>query len=77
MVATQSLARNRGIGVFFTDIPDLGKQLRDRDLLAGIREEVWRQRLDFSFDAHADDLVDELRDAASGQHRFPPSSEGK
>ena len=65
VVATQSLARDRGIGVFFTDIPDLGKQLRDRDLLASVREEVWRQRMDFSFDAHADALVDVLRTATS------------
>ena len=61
MVATQKLARERGIGLFFTDIPDLARQLRDRDRLAGIREQVWAQRLDFSFDENADALVDFFR----------------
>jgi hypothetical protein len=61
VVATQELARERGLGLFFADIPDLARQLRDRDRLARIREQVWAQRLDFSFDAHADALVDFFR----------------
>jgi hypothetical protein len=61
VVATQELARERGIGLFFTDIPDLARQLHDRERLARIRERVWAQRLDFSFDAHADALVDFFR----------------
>jgi hypothetical protein len=65
-VATQTLVRERGLGVFFTDIPDLAWQLRDRERLAGIRAAVWAQRLEFSFDAHADSLVDFLRKVIAG-----------
>jgi hypothetical protein len=60
-VAARLLARDRGLGLFFGDIPDLAGQLRDREQLARIREQVWAQRLDFSFDAHADALVDFFR----------------
>ncbi len=57
VVATQTLVRDRGLGLFFTDIADLGRQLRDRELLARVRERVWAQREDFTFDAHADELA--------------------
>jgi glycosyltransferase involved in cell wall biosynthesis len=61
VVATQTLVRERGIGVLFRDIADLGAQLHDRQRLAALRERVWRQRTEFTFDAHADALVDFLR----------------
>jgi hypothetical protein len=61
LVATQTLARERGLGVFFDDVPGLGRQLRDRSRLAGIRERVWEQRLEVAFDTHADALVDFFR----------------
>jgi glycosyltransferase involved in cell wall biosynthesis len=61
VVATQTLVRDRGIGLFFRDIPHLAEQLRDRTAVARVRERVWAQRLDFSFDAHADALVDFFR----------------
>ncbi|MFP5347161.1 MAG: glycosyltransferase family 2 protein [Actinomycetes bacterium] len=57
LVATQTLARSAGLGLFFTDIPDLAAQLRDRERLAAVRERVWAQRHLFTFDAHADELV--------------------
>jgi Glycosyl transferase family 2 len=65
-VATQSLVRERGLGLFFTDIADLGRQLGERERLAAIRERVWAQRLDFTFDAHADGLVEVFRKAVAG-----------
>lgn len=61
LVATQTLVRERGLGLLFADIADLGRQLRDRERLAGVRERVWAAREDFTFDAHADALVDFLR----------------
>ena len=67
VVATQTLARERDLGVFFTDVADLARQLRDRDRLAAIRASVWRQRLDFSFDAHADTLLDVFRKAIAAR----------
>jgi hypothetical protein len=67
VVATQTLARERDLGLFFTDVPDLARQLRDRERLAAIRASVWRQRLDFSFDAHADALLDVFRKAIAAR----------
>jgi hypothetical protein len=61
VVATQTLVRARGLGLFFRDIPHLAQQLHDRAAVAQLRERVWAQRLDFSFDAQADALVDFLR----------------
>jgi len=61
VVATQTLARERGLGLLFRDIPELAEQLRDRQRMAELRERVWAQRGDFTFDAHADALVDFFR----------------
>lgn len=63
IVATQSLARDRGLGFFFRDMADLAAQLRDHYAVAKVREQVWAQRRDFTFDAHADALVALLRAA--------------
>jgi hypothetical protein len=65
VVATQTLVRERGIGLFFTSMPHLARQLRDRARVAEVRERVWAQRLDFSFDAHAEELLDVFRKAAT------------
>ena len=69
VVATQTLVRERGMGVFFRDIPDLAVQLRDRSRLAEVRERVWAQRLDFTFDAHADDLLAFFRSVVQAEQR--------
>jgi hypothetical protein len=66
LVATQTLARDHGLGVFFRDIPDLAAQLRDREQLAAIRGRVWDRRLDVAFDTHADALVDFFRKVIAG-----------
>jgi hypothetical protein len=57
VVATQSLAREREIGLFFTDVEHLAEQLHDRARLAGLQENAWRQRDEFTFDYHADRLI--------------------
>ncbi len=62
MVATQSLARERDLGLFWRDSDDLVAQLRDRDRMRSLAEGVWRQRADFTFDAHVDRLVRFLRE---------------
>jgi hypothetical protein len=61
VVASQSLARDLDLGVFFADAADLAAQLRDRQRMAALRESVWAHRAQFTFDAHADDLVDFFR----------------
>ncbi len=61
IVASQSLARERHLGLLFSDMEELGEQLRDRRRMDDVRESVWRQREEFTFDFHADRLVAFLR----------------
>ncbi|HEX2052250.1 MAG TPA: glycosyltransferase family A protein, partial [Actinomycetota bacterium] len=61
MVATQNLARERGLGLFWRDSDDLVTQLRDSQRMGALRENVWRQRSHFTFDAHVDRLVEFFR----------------
>ena len=62
VVATQSLVRERDIGLLFTAMDELATQLADRDRAHQLRDNVWRQRDDFTFDAHADRLVGFFRE---------------
>ncbi len=57
LVASQSLARERDLGLFWNDADDLVAQLKDSTRMAALHESVWRQRRDFTFDAHVDDLI--------------------
>ncbi len=57
IVATQTLARQRELGPFFTSIDDLAAQLQDQRRLETFRESVWSQRHTFMFDSHADGLI--------------------
>jgi len=57
IVASQSLARERHLGLLFSDMDELGEQLRDHRRMDCLRESVWRQREEFTFDFHADRLV--------------------
>jgi len=60
-MATQTLSRQRELGPLGADIPDLAAQLRDRARMARYRDSVWRQRHEFTFDHHADRLVEFFR----------------
>jgi glycosyltransferase involved in cell wall biosynthesis len=59
--ATHSLALKRDVGLFFSDAAQLANQLRDRARMAQLWENVWRQREEFTFDYHADELIDFFR----------------
>ncbi len=67
MVATQTVARQRDLGLFWRDTDDLVAQLRDGERMASLRDSVWGQRGDFTFDAHAGRLVDFLRRLLPGR----------
>jgi hypothetical protein len=62
-VAIQALAQERDLSVFYSSIPDLASQLRETDRMDRIRDSVWRQRDQFTFDAHADELIAFFRSA--------------
>ena len=60
VVAMQSLARQLDIGIYFTEVAGLGEQLSCAKMTQ-LRENVWCQREKFTFDYHADRLIDFLR----------------
>ena len=69
-VASQTLARERDLGVFYESIPDLAAQLRDQPRMQQIRDSVWQQRESFMFDTHADDLIAFFRQVIASAPRL-------
>jgi len=61
VVATQTLAQEFEIGLFLTDMQELRANLGDTKSMAELRANVWRHREKFTFDYHADRLVDFFR----------------
>lgn len=57
IVATQSIVQNFGLGLFFDTAEELSKQLRNKEQMQQLRQNVWQKRLLFSFDTHVDELV--------------------
>jgi len=64
VVASQSLLRERDLGVLWREPADLVAALTDRERMALLRKSVWSQREVFTFDAHVDELVAFLRSVA-------------
>ena len=64
-VAVQSLLRERDLGLAYTDAESLVTQLRDTARMSVLRESVWQQRGDFTFDAHVGELVSLFRSVLS------------
>jgi glycosyltransferase involved in cell wall biosynthesis len=65
--ATQSLARRFGISVFFRSVVELREQLGDKAEIARLQDNVWRQREQFTFDHHADELVAFFREVIASK----------
>jgi hypothetical protein len=57
LVATQTLARELGIGLFYRRLPELAERLRDRPALDGVQARVEATRERFCFDAHVPALL--------------------
>lgn len=68
IVASQSLGRQLDLSVLGEDMADIAAQLQDCARMERLREHVWRERDRFTFDAHADRLVDFFR-AVVARHR--------
>jgi hypothetical protein len=70
-VAIQSVGRELGVGLFFEDYEDLAAQLRDEATMASLRSNVATHAPTFTFDAHADRLLDlfsrAIADASRGR----------
>lgn len=67
LVAAQNLARQLDIGVFFRTIEQLRAQLADANQMAHLRQQVWQQRDLFTFDHHADRLIDFFHTVIAGK----------
>jgi glycosyltransferase involved in cell wall biosynthesis len=61
IVATQNLARDLDIGVFFGDMSGLANEMQNTARLESLRENVWHCRDRFTFDYHASELVEFFR----------------
>ncbi|HEV2581701.1 MAG TPA: hypothetical protein VGT44_12680, partial [Ktedonobacteraceae bacterium] len=61
VVATQSLARALDIGIFYQNAEQLIAQLHDQERMARLRRNIRRERERFTFDYHADTLIDFFR----------------
>ncbi len=57
IVATETLMRKFNMGIFFDSMDDLADQLMNKQKMNRIRENVWANREQFSFDNHAQGLV--------------------
>lgn len=71
IVAIQSLARRLGIGIAFERADDLAAQLRDEAGMERVRRSVAAQRAAFTFDHHADRLVDFFRQVIGRGQALP------
>ncbi|MDU1890065.1 MAG: glycosyltransferase family 2 protein [Dysgonomonas sp.] len=62
LVAMQSIVKHNNVGIFFKDMEDLGRQLKDFEYMNTLRENLMRQRYKFSFDYHLPDLISFFRE---------------
>jgi glycosyltransferase involved in cell wall biosynthesis len=67
IVATQTLVRERDLGLLFSSMDELGPLLRDGARMENLRANVWRLRQEFTFDFHADRLVAFFRQVIEGR----------
>jgi len=57
IVATQTLAREQDLSIFFNDMAELGAKLHDTGQLSRLQDHIWNIRERFTFDYHADALI--------------------
>ncbi|MFN2469495.1 MAG: glycosyltransferase family 2 protein [Gaiellaceae bacterium] len=67
LVATETLARDLGVGVLFRDAESLAFELHDRAAMDRRRESMWHARHQFAFDRHADELLSLFRRAIAAR----------
>lgn len=57
IAATHTLIEKWDMGIFFNSFDELGEKLRNKTRMSELRENVWKNRMIFSFDYHVNDLV--------------------
>jgi glycosyltransferase involved in cell wall biosynthesis len=58
MVAVQNLAKRLDVGVCYDSLKNIREVFEDREKHAQLRNNVWKQRAEFSFDHHVKKLTD-------------------
>lgn len=61
VVATQSICKELGIGIFFKEMNELADILSDKKYMMQIRENMWKHRMEFAFDSHVNAVVEFFR----------------
>jgi len=57
-VAIQSLSKKLKLGLFFDTMHELKQLLENDELMEEVRNSIWQQKHLFTFDYHADELID-------------------
>jgi len=60
-VAIQTLAKDLNLSLFFNNMAELKQLLQDRPFMMQLRNHVWEQRHLFTFDLHAEELINFFR----------------
>lgn len=61
IVATQTICKGLDIGVFFKDFNELGSVFGNKELMKKLRNNVWENRMKFTFDYHVPELIEFFR----------------
>ena len=71
IVAMQSLTQEQNLGIVYQDSEHLAEQLHDKENMMRLRASVWKQREQFTFDYHADRLINFFRRVIEQRHVSP------
>lgn len=61
IVATQNLSKKLDVGIFYTNIDNIGDCFTNGERTKEVRQNLWDQRLSFSFDSHVAAFTDFLQ----------------
>ena len=58
IVATQTICKELGNGIFFRDMRELAHIFSDREFMQKVRDNARKHRMEFAFDTHVMKLID-------------------
>lgn len=57
IVATQTICKKLGIGIYIDSIEHLGTIFANKSYVQNVRDNVWKHRMEFSFDYHLPEII--------------------
>lgn len=57
LVATQQILEENKIGIIYSNIDDLIEKLKDNNFMNNVETQLWKKRLEFSFDYYVEGLT--------------------